>query len=79
MDGEEIFFLSIWRATVIGAVLIAMSVAGCTMHQNSKVAEAIKNGIPAERARVAFSSRVSDMEIAVALLTSVMKPTEPTK
>lgn len=73
MDNENKFWVRIFGMIITGVVLIALSISGCTVHQNGKISEAIKNGVPAERARIAFSSQVSEMEKAVALLTAVMK------
>lgn len=64
------FWLKIWQTIITGMVVIAMTIGGCTVHQNDKVAEAIKGGATPERARIAFSSQVSEAEKIAAILSA---------
>ena len=70
MDGEQTFWFRVVGMIVVAITLVLMSMTGCTMHQHKRVADAIKNGVPPERARIAFSTQTTEMEKAVALITA---------
>lgn len=66
---ENVFWLRLWQSLFIAVMVVALGIGGCTMHQNSKVMKAIESGVSPERARIAFSSQVTESEKIAAILT----------
>ena len=57
----------LWRLVIIGVILILLSVSGCCVHQNIKIAQTIENGTSPELARLAFSVNTRETEVITAL------------
>ena len=70
---ENEFWLRFWRGFFIVFAILVFNIAGCTIHQNNSILKAIESGVSPERARIAFSSQVSDGEKIAAILTQEEK------
>jgi len=67
--GDNKFWLRLWQSVIFGSVIVAISTSGCTMHQNVRIGEAIKNGASPIQAKLAFGSNTNMTETITALLT----------
>jgi hypothetical protein len=66
---EEEFWVTIWRNVLIAIVVVILGFSGCTMHQHRQISNVIKSGVAPERAKMAFSSQVSESGVIASLLT----------
>jgi len=70
LSGDDIFWIKIWQVLIIGIITLILSVSGCTMHSNSLIAKAIKNGIDPVEAGIALRSGQGQLIKIAALLKS---------
>ena len=69
MDGTDQYWLKLWQTITIGTVLIVMCMSGCRIHENNKIAEAIKGGGDPVKVRFAYTSQPTSVDIAAMLAT----------
>jgi len=68
LRNEDIFWIKIWQVLTIDTVIVILGISGCTMHSNSLIAKAIKNGTNPVEAGIALGSGQGSMPKIVALL-----------
>ena len=65
MSDEE-FFLTIWKLAAIVLISIVLSVSGCISYTNSRISNAIENGVDPLKASCAFTNEGRSMCTIVA-------------
>lgn len=66
MDGNSIFWVTIWRFIITGAAIAVCAFSGCTAHSNYLLGQAIEHGADPIKANCAFSVQPSTVNCALA-------------
>ena len=79
MNDRSMFWVEICKLVIIGSVLIAFSVSGCTIHQDYRVSQAIDKGVDPILARTAYEKNGGQFERIIYLSSKNELKSRPIK